>query len=220
MVQENNERRSKISPATSQRHAQLRAILLAAAAQTIETHGLGKLRARDLAETAGCSIGAIYNVFKDLDELILAVNAETLGQISRVMQAMPDAEPVQQLISLANAYIDFARANRLRWDALFIFRIPGDPVAPDWFLAVQDAAFSHLERPLGRLLPSMPPAERRLLGRSLFAAVHGMVALGLERRVAQLDLPALRAQVALILNAMAAGLAGPAEPNQTPAQFS
>jgi len=207
MVQEKNERGSKkISEITAARHQSLRDELLAAAERHIEAHGLETLRARDLAVTAGCSLGAIYNVFADLDELILAVNANTLRAIDATMGAIKAPTPQAQFLALADAYLTYVVQNRPRWDALFNHRMPPDEVAPDWFLTIQNAAFSHIEAPLGALRPDLDDAARHTLGRSIFAAVHGMVALGVDKRLAPIELAALRGQVALVVGAIGRGL--------------
>ncbi len=212
MVQEKNERRSNIAvehaarPATALRHQGLRQELIAAAEAAIEAQGLGELRARDLAKTAGCSLGAIYNVFSDMDQLILEVNANTLRAIDRTMGAIYEPDPAQKFCLLADAYVLYAAGHRRRWDALFSHRLPAEAPAPGWFLELQSAAFSHIEGPLALLCPELAPGPRSLLGRSIFAAVHGMVALGLDRRIAQTDLPGLRVQIALVVQALARGL--------------
>ncbi len=167
---------------------------------------MAHLRARELANQAGCSLGAIYNVFADLDELILEVNANTLRAIDREMIGIEDGNPLQQLTALANAYLTYADRHRLRWEALFSHRMPAETVVPQWFRDVQNATFSRIEGPLALLRPDLPQAARSLLGRSIFAAVHGMVALGLDRRVVPMDLPVLRSQIALVVGAIASGL--------------
>ena len=66
-------------------------------------------------------MGAIYNVFTDLDELILAVNANTLKAIDREMTEVEDGDPLQHLTALANAYLTYAVRNRdsfLQWHPL------------------------------------------------------------------------------------------------------
>src|SRR5262249_10067582 len=67
-------------PKAVARRRKLRDALIAAAERTIEADGLRGLRARDLALRVGCAVGAIYNVFADLDDLVFAVNALTLEQ--------------------------------------------------------------------------------------------------------------------------------------------
>ena len=46
----------------------LRKSLIDIATQRIARDGLSALRARDLAGDAGCAVGAIYNVFGDLND--------------------------------------------------------------------------------------------------------------------------------------------------------
>jgi len=212
MIQEKNERRSKnlaAAPraATSQRHESLRHSLLEAAKTFIETNGLAELRARTLAEAAGCSVGAIYNVFEDLDAIILAVNAATLQEIGALMAATRPAPPAQKFRILATAYLDFAVQNPCRWDALFAHRLPAGIDAPDWFMRIQEAAFSHIETPLRDLRQDLPHSAIPQLARGIFAAVHGIVALGLEHRTGPIDLTALKTQLTTIVTAIAAGLA-------------
>jgi len=212
MVQVENERRSRKSqddsarPATAARHDDLRRDLLDAADRFIETNGLTELRARSLAQSVGCSVGAIYNVFPDLDALILAVNARTLEAINRAMGAISAPNPQQQFTALAAAYLDYAISNRRRWDALFGHRLPKGIDAPDWFMNIQATAFSHIEAPLAQLRPDLAKPEVTLLARSIFAAVHGIVALGLEHRTGQIAAPELSAQLQTIALAMAVGL--------------
>ena len=56
--------------------------LIAAAKTAIDTQGLGGLRARDLAAEIGCSVGGIYNLVADLDELVLRVGQGTMADLN------------------------------------------------------------------------------------------------------------------------------------------
>jgi AcrR family transcriptional regulator len=204
-VQEKSEQRSRLGK-TASRHQDLQARLLDAAEQAIAADGLSNIRARTLAEAVGCSVGAIYGVFADLDALILAVNGRTLDAIGAALHRAGGDSPAGRLVCLANAYLDYAVANRPRWTALFKHRMPPDqPVTPS-YIERQAAAFAQIEGPLAALCPALDDAERALLARSLFSAVHGMVELGLDERVAAMPLPVLRAQIRLVVEAIAAGL--------------
>ena len=189
------------------RHQDLHDRLVAAAEAAIGHVGLANLRARNLAETAGCSVGAIYGVFPDLDALVLAVNGRTLDAIDAAMRdAGSRGGPVHRLVRLADAYLEYAAAHRLLWNALFQHRMPhGRPITPE-YADRQIAAFSHIEAPLGVLRPGLPDKQRALLARTLFAAVHGMVELGLDEKVAAMPLPVLRAQIRTVVEAIARGL--------------
>ena len=182
--------------------------LVDAAEAVVAADGLAALRARALAERVGCSVGAIYSVFADLDAIILAVNARTLAQIDRTMADVgATADPVAHLVRLATAYLEYAAGARRRWAALFQHTMGDNQTAPDWYARQQEAAFSHVEAPLGRLRPDLHDGERASLARGLFSAVHGIVALGLDEKVAVMSLPALRGQLETIVAATARGLA-------------
>ena len=193
---------------TGTRRQILQTALIDAAEALIATDGLGALRARTLAERVGCSVGAIYTIFPDLAGIVLAVNGRTLAAIDGAMTAAtPGTLPQTHLVHLAAAYLDYAAAYRLRWAALFQHTLPKGDSLPDWYETLQSSAFSHIEAPLARLCPALPLPDLALLARSLFAAVHGIVALGLDEKLAALPLPQLHAQVATIVTATAAGLA-------------
>ncbi len=201
---------------TAERRRTLREALVAAAERAIAARGLAGVRARDLAAEAGCAVGAIYNVFDDLDDLVLAVNARTLAELENVLAdaaggsadlpSGPDAA-AGSLVTMATAYLGFAAGNTLRWRALFDHRLPDGKSLPDWYLADQAKLFGYVERPLRTLRPAMKPGERALLARSLFSAVHGLVTLGLEEKLGVVPLATLRAQVALVVAAAGRGLA-------------
>src|ERR1700752_2422968 len=116
-------------PKAVARRRKLRDALIHAAERTIAKEGLRGMKARELAYKVGCAVGAIYNVFTDLDDLIFAVNALTLEQLEKTLTvagergADPQADAIRTLTHLALAYTDYAAANRPRWRALFDHRL-------------------------------------------------------------------------------------------------
>jgi AcrR family transcriptional regulator len=209
-------KRPKKSAASEERRAELKEKLIEAAERQIEAHGLSGVKARPLAETAGCALGAIYNVFPDLDSLILAVSARTLARLdAHLAPALVAAEkagldPVEAarrgLVDLALAYLDFAFAHRASWRALFEHRLPEGREIPEWLLADQLRLFGKVEALLEPLLPEMSPADRVLTARSLFSAVHGLVLLGLEEKLTAMPLGVLLDQLARLVRAIIRGL--------------
>ena len=207
---------------TSERRQQLGEALIGAAERAIEARGLGGLKARDLAQEVGCAVGAIYNVFPDLDALVLHANLRTLARFEALIAASPPASAkghaahldaaVADLVRLAQVYLGFASEHRLRWRALFEHRMAGGRSPPDWYMKEQVRLFSYIEEPLRVLQPNLPEDERALLARSLFSAVHGVVSLGLDEKLMILPTGILRGQVERVVAALGRGLASsPAE---------
>ena len=201
---------------TADRRQHLRETLITAAERTIAAEGLGALRARDLAETAGCAVGAIYNVVADLDELILLVNSRTFAALERrLVKAVPadvpppasPAEAMERLVTLSLAYMDFAAANTARWRAIFEHRLPAGTDIPEWYAAEQRRLFNYVEGPLRVLQPEASAERLAMLARTIVSAVHGIVTLGLEEKLQPLSRAALREQVTFVVSAIGKGLA-------------
>jgi AcrR family transcriptional regulator len=199
-----------------ERRDRLRAALVIAAERTIANEGLRALRARPLAEEAGCAVGAIYNAVDDLDELVLLVNTRTLAALDRDIAAAGqlvgvDANTTDQaiarLVRMALAYLAFAAGNTPRWRALFDHRMPGGRQIPDWYRNEQQRLFDLIEIPLRALQRRATPKRRALLARSLFSAVHGLVGLGLEEKLQAIPLPVLREQLTFIVTTIGRGMA-------------
>lgn len=186
----------------AERRAALRENLIEIAERTISGKGLTALRARDLAGEAGCAVGAIYNVFGDLTDLVLAVNARTFHRLGAdVAAALAEApqDPVEQLVVMAQAYHRFAAQNHLSWRALFdVDRAPGE-AAPDWYLAEMGQLFAYISDPLTVIFPTRDSTELALLTRALFSSVHGIVLLGLDEASAGVPSDDIDRMIALVL---------------------
>ena len=194
---------------TLERREKLRCELILAAERSIGAKGMAGLKTRELARDIGCANGAVYNLVEDMDELILLVGSRTLERLDASLTAAESDGPAsagETLARIAVAYCDFAADNLELWRALFEHRmVPGKPI-PEWAIEQQMELFRHIYRPLATLFPQRSAAELSVTARSLFSAVHGMVALGLEQKLIAVPVDALRAEIALIVRAMVRGL--------------
>ncbi|NNE21301.1 MAG: TetR/AcrR family transcriptional regulator [Rhizobiales bacterium] len=183
--------------------------LLEAATVRIERHGLAGLRARDITGDAGCGLGTIYKCYADLDDLILKVNSCTLARLDQALaQATRGLEdPRDQLQAMAQGYVEFATGNLNLWSALFDHRMPEGTPTPQWHRAEQEAMFALVERPLAALSPELGEDRLAARARSVFAAVHGIVALSLEGRFVGVKEADLRAELEVVVGALVRGLA-------------
>jgi AcrR family transcriptional regulator len=193
-----------------EKREKLRESLIVAAEQAIAAKGLSGLKTRELAHQIGCANGAVYNLVSDVDELILLVGSRTLSRLDAALteaEGKGAASPIETLVRIALAYCDFATGNLELWRALFEHRMaPGKPL-PEWVAHEQMELFRHIYHPLAALFPKRKPAELSVTARSLFSAVHGMVALGLEQRLIAVPTGALRNEIAALVRAMVKGLA-------------
>lgn len=192
-----------------ERRAKLREALIEAAERAIATKGLSGMKTRDLAEEIGIANGGVYNLVDDVDELILRVGSRTLARLDASLslaEMSGPSTPRETLVRIAAAYCDFAAENLELWRALFEHRMQPGKAVPEWAIAEQMDLFRHIYKPLAALFPQRSAAQLGVTARSLFSAVHGMVALGLEQKLIAVPLDALRSEIATLVRAMIDGL--------------
>lgn len=193
-----------MSEKTERRKSALREGLVKAAEVRMARDGLRSLRARDLARDAGCSLGAIYNVFDDLNAIIMAVNGRTflaLGQaVTASMAGAGDETPNQRLIVMSNAYLRFASNNNNLWRALFNLQMTTDGPVPEWYLRAMGQLFAHIAAPLRELFPEKDADGIDLMTRTLFSSIHGIVLLGLARRISGVPVERIEEMMAQLLS--------------------
>lgn len=157
---------------------QLRELILVAARDIIEADGLAGLSAREIARRIGYSPGTIYNMYQNLDDVILRVEAGVLdaleARLASVMQTLsgPDALP-----ELAQAYLAFTHEQPRLWNLLFEHHLPTDAPLPDWYQEKLERLLRRVEEALAPLFPAGRHAERQRAARVLWAGVHGITSL-------------------------------------------
>jgi AcrR family transcriptional regulator len=196
------------TPKRDAKREALKARLVTAARTRIESSGLASLRARDITEDAGCALGALYNVFDDLDGLILEVNAQTLALLDSDVEAATSGagDAGQKLRLLGQRYLAFAKNNEKLWRALFELRLADGRPLPDWIIANQVRLLAHIAKPLAQLQPNLSEPELMIRTRTIFAAVHGIVSLSLDQRFVSLPTGTLGDEIDRFVNLLLKGL--------------
>ncbi|BEV11847.1 WHG domain-containing protein [Asticcacaulis sp. DW145] len=191
------------SAMTRRREAQFEALMQSAEKRICE-EGVGALKARDLAADIGVALGGLYNIVADMDDLMLRLAQRTMGRLDAALEAgavsAAAEQPAEVLEAIALAYYDFARQNLQLWRALFEMRLK-NPALPEWNIQAQLGLFRHMNAPMAALMPASSEAERVLVARTLFSAVHGIVAVGLEERLIAVPPQALAQQICWLVRA-------------------
>ncbi len=150
-----------------------------AAAQTIaREEGLEGLTARRVARSIGCSVGTLYNVFDNLDTLILHLNGKTVEALYDEFLALELPADAEQAVRLAiKTYLDFVRDNANLWSVIFDHVWPKDYPIPEWYL-------EKIRRPLAfvakAMMPMFPPEKREECFQAatvLWSGLHGVYSL-------------------------------------------
>lgn len=164
---------------------ELKEISLQAAEQLVAANGLGGLSARKVVACIGYTVGSLYMVFRNLDDLIIQMNERTLDSLHEALErALAHRPPPSAAIRvLAQAYLEFALTQTNRWLALYEHRMPDDQAMPDSFTEKVSRIFGLVQQHLALLCPQRSSNDVELAARALWSGIHGVCMLSLDRKL-------------------------------------
>jgi len=161
---------------------ELHEMALSAAENIVAEHGYEGLSARKVAAAIGYTVGTLYLVFENIDDLILQVNARTLDRLHAQMAELQAnaANPREYLVQLGQVYIRFADDDPHRWAMVFEHRLAEDREVPRWYHDKVMRMFAMVEAGLEPLAGARSPQEITQAARALWGGVHGICILALS----------------------------------------
>jgi AcrR family transcriptional regulator len=187
---------------------ELRDMALAAAAELVAKAGPAGLTTRAVAARIGYTVGSLYLVFRNLDDLILQLNARTLDALYAAVQGAVAAAPApaERLLALAHAYIRFAYEHRAAWRLVFEHPLPKQ--TPPWFQERVRRMFALVEAPLAALAVRRSAREIEQAARALWSGVHGVCVLGLTGRLDETGSASVQELARVLVGHYLAGFTG------------
>ncbi|MDR3373854.1 MAG: TetR-like C-terminal domain-containing protein [Ancalomicrobiaceae bacterium] len=164
-------------------HAEMTAEAVDTAYAIVGAEGITALTIRRLAEAIDCSVGTIYNLFLDFDDLELHLAVRVVGDMRARLFAepLPDC-PADRLRLIAARYIAFAFERPRLWSMLFSDRSSSGRPLPQWYeTAVADLVATAVAR-ASEAFPGDPTEGRERI-EVLWASLHGIAALGLSGKL-------------------------------------
>jgi AcrR family transcriptional regulator len=163
---------------------ELYGMAMSAARDIVQQDGLRALTARGLATAIGYSPGTLYNLFQNLDELALHVNAATLDALhAAVSKDGRTGNPEADLNRMLGRYLTFLQENPALWTAIFDYQRPPDTDLPDWYLDRVQRLMRLVEDALAPLFTSDEETERREAASVLWSSLHGICMLAQDGRL-------------------------------------
>ena len=159
---------------------------LAAAREIAEADGLRGLTARRIAGRIGYSVGTLYNLFEDLDGLIVRLHLTTRDALHEACARAPrTGEPEADLRALARGYIGFTGEHPRLWNLLFEHRLPEGRPLPDWYQEKVARLLALVEAAIAPLFPAGREVERLHSARVLWSSLHGMCSVASASKLAE-----------------------------------
>ena len=187
---------------------ELRELILNASTELIEHHGLAGLSAREIARRIDYSPGTLYNVFDNLDDLVLTIEGRLLDRLSQELSnvASQTSDPRERVLRLADTYIKFTHANPKLWNLLFEHHLPPGHDVPVWYQQKLEDLMSRVEDALAPLMGVSDPQASKRAARVLWAGVHGITSLSTADKLSIVSTEAAGALVDDLVRTYLAGL--------------
>ena len=165
-------------------------LALDAARDLAEKEGLRGVTARGVARKIGYTIGTIYNLFKDLDELIVHLNVNTLDRLYEELSSIQLGNgPEKDLLALAQGYLDFTEQHPRLWGVVYEHRLPEGRSRPDWYYPSVFRLYGLIEEAIKPYFSARQKKRRLHTARVIWSAIHGISSLAVSGRFASVETP-------------------------------
>lgn len=186
---------------------ELQEMALAAAERLVADSGFAQLSARKVAAEIGYTVGTLYHIFQNLDDLVLQVNARTLdAMVSEMDNALRECDNGPDGVKrLAQAYYGFAVNHPNLWTMLFEHRLPAGQDLPEWYSHRVRRGFELVEKAL------LSPASMRSTesihqaSRVIWGGVHGICILAFSGKLDATDTGDIDAMLEMLVENFLAG---------------
>lgn len=162
--------------------AEIECMALEAAEAIIESEGFSALSARKVASAIGYTVGSLYFVFRNLDELILRINGRTLDELYGVLiDTLSDCRlPQQCIFAMGATYLGFAVRHPHRWRMIFEHQPRDNSVSLQIHKEKLDRLYELVELQLKAMI-SRPDEEIAVAARALWSSLHGIAMININR---------------------------------------
>jgi AcrR family transcriptional regulator len=164
---------------------ELRELALRAAGEIVAEGGAATLSMREVARRIGYTVGALYMVFQNLDDLIVQLNEQTVIELRGALERIRGRanQPAQNLRLLVAAYFGFALLHTARWRLVFEHRLPEGQKAPATYAGHTAAIFALVAQRLREAGAGRDGASCDELATALWSGAHGICMLAVTGKL-------------------------------------
>jgi len=142
--------------------------------EIITAEGPAALTARNVAKHMGYTPGTLYNLFDNIEGLIIAINCETLHDFAETLQQIirDNSKPKKCLRKISEAYLDLQQSRPHLWTLLFATPLRAESEA---YHEAIHAVFDPVVQTMQSISGS--PKAARQDAKILWATLHGICLL-------------------------------------------
>ena len=160
-------------------------LALRAAGEIVTANGAAALSMREVARRIGYTVGALYIVFENLDDLIVRLNEQTVMELRAALERIRGRpqQPAQTLRLLVAAYLGFALVHTARWRLVFEHRLPEGQKAPPTYAGHTAAIFALVSQLLRDAGTVRDVGAANELATALWSGAHGICTLAVSGKL-------------------------------------
>lgn len=153
--------------------------LISIGRQIVREKGTDALTVRKLSEASGCSVGAIYNQFANMDNFIVIQNYITLDELSTELEKIKQTvNPFADMNTFLKVFVDYVTQNRNLWYLLYAFHLRrNDRTYSYFYLRKVVKIIGCINSLLQRILPQTERPERILSSQVLWLNLFALSSL-------------------------------------------
>ena len=164
---------------------EIREMAITAAAKHVETEGFQSLTARKVASRIGYTVGTLYHVFRNFDDLIIHLNAQTIDEMAALIQRQTRKKrnPEVRIRTMAEFYVKYATDHPDRWRLVFEHQAPRGLPTPPQMKERRDVMFEMVANNLRDISPGRALQEIDHTATALWSGIHGICILALTGKL-------------------------------------
>ncbi|MDJ0751271.1 MAG: TetR/AcrR family transcriptional regulator [Woeseiaceae bacterium] len=164
---------------------EIKAMAIEAASKIVESEGFESLTARKVASKIGYTVGTLYHVFRNFDDLVIHLNARTIDEMAELIQksVRRKRSPESRIRTMTEVYVDYATEHPDRWRLVFEHQAPRGLPTPELMKVRRDVLFEMVAENLRELSPRHVKQEIDHTATALWSGVHGICILALTGKL-------------------------------------
>ena len=164
---------------------EIREMAVTAAAKHIEIEGFQSLTARKVASSIGYTVGTLYHVFRNFDDLVIHLNARTIDEMAALIQrnTRRKRNPENRISAMAEFYVQYATDHPDRSRLVFEHQAPRGLPTPIQMKERRDVMFEMVADNLREISPGRMPQEVDHTATALWSGIHGICILALTGKL-------------------------------------
>ena len=151
-------------------------LLLETGRKIVQEKGTEALTVRKLSEASGCSVGAIYNQFSNMDNFVVIQNYMTLDALAGCLEKVQKTgDAFADMNAFLHEFINFVIENKNLWFMLHSFHLRNNNRTFSYFYLRKVVKITGLiNKLLMQLVPNMERPERILSSQILWLTLFAL----------------------------------------------